>query len=53
MKKEDILVVSQLLSAIKSGLERLDDAQKKNDKEGMAMVKQEILGFQREINEIL
>jgi len=53
MKKEDVPIIAQLLSAIKSGLAKMDEAQKKEDKEGLAMIKQEILDFQRKIDEIL
>lgn len=53
MQKEEIIVIAQLLTAIKDGLEKLGEAQRKNDKEGFALAKQEILNFQRKIDKLL
>ena len=53
MKKSEIAIVAQLLSAIKDSVEKLEKSQKKKDAEGLAIAKQEILNFQRKIDEII
>ncbi len=53
MKKEEIAVLAQLLTAIKDTIERLEEAQKKKDSEELEMAKREILSFQKKIDEIL
>lgn len=53
MKKEDIIVVAQLLSAIREALIEIDFAKRKKDEEKIAMIKQEILKFQKKIDELI
>ncbi|MEK6855244.1 MAG: hypothetical protein AABX73_03400 [Nanoarchaeota archaeon] len=53
MKKEEILILAQLLTAIKDSIVKLEEAQKQKDSEQMALAKKEILNFQRQIDEIL
>lgn len=53
MKKEEIAVLAQLLTAIKDAIDRLEEAQKKKDAEELEMAKREILSFQKKIDEIL
>ena len=53
MKKEDIIVIAQLLTAIKDSIEKLEEAQKKKDGEMLLAAKREILLFQKKIEEML
>lgn len=53
MKREEITVVAQLLTAIKDALAELEKAQRKNDEERVEMAKREILGFQKKLDELL
>lgn len=53
MKKEEITVLAQLLTAIKDSVEKLEEAEKEKDSEKVASVKKEIMVFQRKIEEIL
>ncbi|MBS3098832.1 hypothetical protein J4462_01320 [Candidatus Pacearchaeota archaeon] len=53
MEKVDIASLAQLLNAIKDNLEKIEEAQEKNDGELLASVKKEILVFQKKIQEML
>jgi len=53
MKKEDILVLAQLLMSIKDCIKKIEEAKKNDDAEQLAIAKKEILNFQRRIGEIL
>lgn len=53
MKKEDIIVIAQLLTAIKDSIEKLEEAQKKKDAEMLLSTKREILMFQKKIDELI
>ena len=53
MKKEAIAILAQLLTAIKDGIRKLEDAQKNKDAEEIALARREILSFQRQISEII
>lgn len=53
MKKEEVIVLAQLLTAIKDGIEKLEEAQKKQDAEQLESAKQEILHFQKKVAELL
>jgi len=53
MKKEDISVLAQLLSAMKDSAEKIEEAQKMEDLELLTMAKREILSFQKQIDRIL
>lgn len=53
MKKEDIVVIAQLLTAIKDSIDKLEEAQKKRDAEMLLAAKREILMFQEKIDETL
>ena len=53
MKKEDIIVLAQLLSGMKDAIERLETSYKKKDMEGLASAKREILEMQNKINSLL
>ena len=53
MKREEITVVAQLLTAIKDALGELEKAQRKEDNERVEMAKREILGFQKKLDELL
>jgi hypothetical protein len=53
MKKSDIMVLAQLLTAIKDGTREIEMAQKDKDAEKLARAKHEILGFQKELERLL
>jgi len=53
MKKEEIVSIAQLLTAMKDGLAKLDDAEKENDRESVVIAKREILAFQKKLGELL
>jgi hypothetical protein len=53
MKKEDIIVIAQLLTAIKDTANKLEEAQRKNNSEMLLAAKKEILMFQKQIDELL
>jgi len=53
MKKEEILLLAQLLTGMKDAINLLDKAQKKKDLEGIASAKLEILNLQRQIDMLL
>jgi len=53
MGKEDLIVLAQLLSAMKDNLDDLESAERSGDGEKIAIVKKEILEFQRKVDELL
>jgi len=53
MKNEDVVILAQLLTAMKDAVEKLDAAERKKDAEGLASAKKEILTFQRQVGEML
>lgn len=53
MKKEDVLLLAQLLTAIKDGVGKLESAVRRQDPEQSESAKQEILHFQKKIEELL
>ena len=53
MKRDEITVIAQLLTAIKDALEELEKAQRKRDEERVVMAKREILSFQKKLDELL
>jgi hypothetical protein len=53
MKKEEVVVVAQLLTAIKDAASKLGDAEKEKDAAKLNSAKKEILSFQKQIQEIL
>jgi len=53
MEKEDIFILAQLLNSMKDAVNKLDEAQKRNDMKRVAAAKQEILRFQEEIDKLL
>jgi len=53
MKKEDLIVVAQLLAAMKDIVERLAVAERNKDAVGLNSAKKEILTFQKQIQELL
>jgi len=53
MKKEEITVLAQLLTAVKDGVNKLEEADREKDAEKLASAKREILGFQKKISELL
>ena len=53
MKKEEIPVLAQLLTAMRDAAEKLEEAEKENDLTNAAAAKREILTFQKKISELL
>jgi uncharacterized protein YegL len=53
MKNEDVMILAQLLTAMKDAVQKLEDAEKKKDAESLASAKKEILTFQGQIKEML
>lgn len=53
MEKEEVNLISQLLSSTKDALRELKNAQRNNDMERLASSKREILGFQKQIDKLL
>lgn len=53
MKKEDIAILAQLLTAMRDTVGKLDVAYKKEDMEELVALKREIMSFQKKINELV
>jgi hypothetical protein len=53
MKKEDIAILAQLLTAMKDSVSKLEEAQAAKNLEKAAAAKREIITFQKKIEEIL
>jgi PHD/YefM family antitoxin component YafN of YafNO toxin-antitoxin module len=53
MKNEDLIVVAQLLAAMKDAVERIAVAERNKDAAGLTSAKKEILMFQRQIQDLL
>ena len=53
MEKEDVVVLAQLLNAIKEAVEKLEKYYKKKDMENLQVAKKEILSLQKEIDNLL
>ena len=49
MKREEIIILAQLLTSIKDATGKLEKSLKVKDMEGVAMAKREILNFQRQV----
>ena len=53
MKREDVLVLAQLLHAMKEASEQLRDAVEKDDSARVNSLKKEILGLQRQVGQMI
>lgn len=53
MKKENIMVLAQLLTAMKDAVSALEIAQRNNDDDKALMIKKEILSFQKKVEQLL
>lgn len=53
MEKEEISLIAQLLSSMNDAVDKLENAQKKNDMEMLASAKREIISFQKNIDKLL
>lgn len=53
MKSEDLIVVAQLLAAMKDAVEKLAAGERSKDAERVNSAKKEILTFQKQIQELL
>lgn len=50
MEKRDIIILAQLLTAMKDSVKELERAYSTNNAEKLAITKKEILNFQKEID---
>lgn len=53
MQKEDVLVISHLLTAIKDAITKLEEAQRKKDNEQFLAAKREIIKLQEQVGKII
>lgn len=53
MKKEKIVVLAQLLTAMKDAALELEKAQRAEDNDRVMMIKKEILNFQKKVDELI
>lgn len=53
MKKEEIALVAQVLTAMRDAVAGLEKAQKNKDEERIAAAKREIFVFQKKLDELL
>ena len=53
MKKEEVVVLAQLLTAMKDSVNELEKAYRENNKDRILMTKKELLNFQKKIDELL
>lgn len=53
MKKEDVMLLSQLLYTMQEVISHLEAAHKREDEEKLTGAKKEILNLQRRINELI
>lgn len=53
MEKERITLIAQLLTGMKDGADKLEEAVKKEDYENLTSAKKEILQFQTEIKKLI
>jgi hypothetical protein len=53
MKKEDLVVLGQLLSAMKDATEKIVNSKKQKDTEQLMQARREILRFQKKIELLL
>jgi len=53
MRKEDVLLIAQLLTGMKDATDKLEDAQRRKDIEKLNLAKKEILNFQKQVNELI
>ena len=53
MKKEDVMLLAQLLHAMKEVADKISHYHKKKDVKNLLAAKRELLNLQRRVNEIL
>ena len=53
MRKEEIMILAQLLTGIKDAIIKLEEAQKRKDLDRTSLAKKEIIAFQAQIDKIL
>ena len=53
MEKEDVTLIAQLLTGIKDAIDKLQDAEKRQDLEKIKASKKEILNFQSQIDKLI
>ena len=53
MQKEDIMVLSHLLTAIKDAIKKLEEAEKNKDNGSLMAAKKEIMRLQAQIKSII
>ena len=53
MRKEDISVLAQLMTAMKDAVNKMAEADRYNDTEQITIAKKEIISFQKQIDKLL
>ncbi len=53
MKKENLIILAQLLTAMKDAVSELEKAQKENDNDKVMIIKKEIINFQKKVDSLL
>ena len=53
MKKEEIAILAQILSAMRDGAEKLDNAERQKDLEKIKNIKHELMQLYQKMNDIL
>lgn len=53
MKREEIVLVGQLLTAMRDACAKLEEAKRNKDNEAISTARREILIFQKKIGEII
>jgi len=53
MKKEEIALIAQLLSAMKDAVSKLEDAERRKDQHMLESAKKEVIQFQWQIKKLL
>ena len=52
-KKEDVMLLAQLLHAMKEAVDKLEKFQKRKDTEGIMRAKRELLELQKRVNTLI
>tara|TARA_Y100000310_G_scaffold340182_2_gene435082 strand:- start:932 stop:1099 length:168 start_codon:yes stop_codon:yes gene_type:complete len=53
MEKEDVTLLAQLLTGMKSAIEKIEKGQKKSDLESISFARKELIDYQAQIDKIL
>lgn len=53
MKKEEVVMLSHLFSAMKDAVKKLEESMASKDNEGIVMAKKELLSLQKQVDSLL